>query len=313
VHERGPKRTYRPDLAPPTLHAEHPPGIATPHLAHGHIGAFDEACADWPELAEELMRAGGVTVTLGFGLEHYATGGGAAARGAAAAGPGNARAAGGGAPVGLAPLPAFAGDALDPARCGGAACVLIASEQPTDALRRFGTPRWERRGTRNPTGALGFRDGVNVPRRPLDLDRHVWVGGNDRSAMLGGTYLVVRDIDVDPGWQRLDRAEQERVIGRDKATNAPLTKRRLFDLPDLGALARDAHIRVASPRTTNITILRRGYDTDTGLLFLAFMRDPRRQFVPLQRRLAEQDALHPYTTARGSAVFAVPPGRALPL
>ena len=55
-----------------------------------------------------------------------------------------------------------------------------------------------------------------------------------------------------------------------------------------------------------MTILRRGYDTDTGLLFLAFMKDPRRQFVPLQRRLSEHDALHPHTTTRASAVFAVP-------
>ena len=55
-----------------------------------------------------------------------------------------------------------------------------------------------------------------------------------------------------------------------------------------------------------MTILRRGYETDDGLLFLAFMKDPRRQFVPLQRRLSERDALHAHTTTRGSAVFAVP-------
>ena len=41
MHERGPKRTYRPDMTPPTLHGAHPPGIASPHLRYGQIGAFD--------------------------------------------------------------------------------------------------------------------------------------------------------------------------------------------------------------------------------------------------------------------------------
>ena len=55
-------------------------------------------------------------------------------------------------------------------------------------------------------------------------------------------------------------------------------------------------------------MLRRGYAFDAGLFFMAYQRDPRRQFVPVQRRLAEQDALTPYTKHVGSAVFAVPPG-----
>jgi deferrochelatase/peroxidase EfeB len=131
--------------------------------------------------------------------------------------------------------------------------------------------------------------------------------------MVGGTYLVVRDIDVEPTWHRLAKAEQEQVIGRDKDSGAPLGGKRLFEKPDLDTLPEDAHIVQAAPRTAGVTILRRGYDTDDGLLFLAFMRDPRRQFVPLQRRLSEHDALHPHTTARGSAVFAVPSGRAHPL
>jgi deferrochelatase/peroxidase EfeB len=38
------------------------------------------------------------------------------------------------------------------------------------------------------------------------------------------------------------------------------------------------------------------------------MADPRRQYVPLQRRLAERDALSAFTVHTGSAVFAVPPG-----
>ena len=56
--------------------------------------------------------------------------------------------------------------------------------------------------------------------------------------MVGGTYLVVRDIHVDPAWHALSRAEQERIIGRDKHTGAPLGGSRLFEKPDLEHLTR---------------------------------------------------------------------------
>ena len=45
-------------------------------------------------------------------------------------------------------------------------------------------------------------------------------------------------------------------------------------------------------------------------MFVAFMRDPWRQFVPVQRRLAERDELSRFVRHSGSAVFAVPPGAA---
>lgn len=47
---------------------------------------------------------------------------------------------------------------------------------------------------------------------------------------------------------------------------------------------------------------------DAGLFFIAFQRDPRRQFVPVQRRLSESDALNRHILHTGSAVFACPPG-----
>ena len=169
-------------------------------------------------------------------------------------------------------------------------------------------PRWERRGTRHVRGALGFQEGTINLRRPMDFDRHVWVRGNDRTGMIGGTYLVVRDIHVDDTWHDLTQPEQERIIGRSKASGAPLTGKRLYDKPKLETLAPDAHIRVATPRTAGVALLRRGYDTDEGLLFLAFMADPRRQFIPLQQRLTQHDALHRHTRTVGSATFAIPPG-----
>ena len=68
------------------------------------------------------------------------------------------------------------------------------------------------------------------------------------------------------------------------------------------------HIRVAASRTARVALLRRGYDTEDGLLFLAFMTDPRRQFTPLMQRLAAHDALHRHTRHVGGALFAIPPG-----
>jgi deferrochelatase/peroxidase EfeB len=65
-------------------------------------------------------------------------------------------------------------------------------------------------------------------------------------------------------------------------------------------------------------MLRRGYSyvdgadelgrLDAGLMFLAFQRDPRTAFVPVQQRLARHDAMNEYVRHTGSALFAVLPG-----
>jgi deferrochelatase/peroxidase EfeB len=286
-------------MTPPTLHGAHPPGVATPHLRHGLVAAYDvggdlrDTLEAWSETAEALMRRGGLTVTIGLGPSLFDERFGLA----------------GSRPAGLQELPAFPGDALDPAQCGGDLCVLVSSEEPVDLP--FENPRWVHRGARTARGALGFRDGTLNLRRPRDFDKHVWVTGRERSWMIGGTFLVVRRIQVLDTWHTLDEAQQERVIGRDKRTGAPIGGRRLYDAPVLERLPLDAHIRVAAPREAKVALLRRGYDTEDGLLFLAFQRDPRRQFVPLQQRLAQHDALHAHTRHVGSAVFACPPGAGL--
>jgi deferrochelatase/peroxidase EfeB len=144
----------------------------------------------------------------------------------------------------------------------------------------------------------------------------------------GGTYLVVRRIrmllDV---WDGLDPAAQERIIGRHKHTGAPLGGRRESDPVDLDARTEgaptvpvDAHIRLAAAQANGgARLLRRGYSysdgvdpytqqLDAGLVFLCFQRDPRRQFVTLQRKLGAHDALRRHTSHTGSALFACPPG-----
>jgi deferrochelatase/peroxidase EfeB len=194
------------------------------------------------------------------------------------------------------------------------------------ALERFeGNLRWrqdgfiDRRRDRAARDPLGFRDGIDNLKRGRDHDRHVWTGTGDRSWMRGGTYLVVRRIRVDlRAWRELAVADQERVIGRHKDSGVALGARALFDGPPLNgpAIAADAHIRIAAPRTNDgAAMLRRSYSYDNGpgdagLLFLAFARDPRRQYVPVQRRLTTDDALSQYTMHVGSAVFAIPPGAA---
>ena len=45
-----------------------------------------------------------------------------------------------------------------------------------------------------------------------------------------------------------------------------------------------------------------------GLIFCSFQADIATQFVPLQQRLDEGDALNEWTTAIGSAEFAILPG-----
>ena len=78
--------------------------------------------------------------------------------------------------------------------------------------------------------------------------------------------------------------------------------------------------RDVSSRTRSAeSVRRRGYpftdgldeqlgQLDAGLFFISFQRDPQRQFVPLQRHLASNDALTEYISHTGGGIFAVPPG-----
>src|SRR5918997_841382 len=103
IAERGPGWSYRPDEAAPSLHARRQPGIATRRLDHVQLAAFDvrsdvvEALRAVTGEAEELMGPE-LTVTVGLwpGVFTQRT-----------------------RPVALRELPAFAGDALDPAWSGG--------------------------------------------------------------------------------------------------------------------------------------------------------------------------------------------------
>jgi deferrochelatase/peroxidase EfeB len=184
-----------------------------------------------------------------------------------------------------------------------------------------------------PRNLMGFKDGTrNIKaedKSGADLEQFVWVGKTDQDWMTGGSYLVARRIRMlIESWDTDRLSDQESIFGRLKTTGAPLTGQDEFDEPDLSAkladgtevIAPDSHIRLASPATNGgQKILRRGYSytdgtdpntglLDAGLFFIAFQKDPHRQFVAIQRQLAENDALNEYIRHTGSGLFAVPPG-----
>jgi deferrochelatase/peroxidase EfeB len=179
---------------------------------------------------------------------------------------------------------------------------------------------------------MGFKDGTDniTSDDAAAIKANVWVGaGDDPEWMTGGSYVVVRRIRMLlESWDRTAIREQERVIGRTKVVGAPHGSTTEHATPRLGAKGPDgkpfidaaAHIRLAAPReNNNKRILRRGYsfsdgidqrtaELDAGLFFIAYQRDPRTQFIPLQDQLSRTDALNEYIKHVGSGMYAVLPG-----
>ncbi|MEU8520249.1 iron uptake transporter deferrochelatase/peroxidase subunit [Streptomyces sp. NBC_01216] len=246
-------------------------------------------------------------------------------------------------PGALVDLPKFPGDNLDAARSGGDLCVQACADDPQIAvhairnLARIGfgkvAVRWSQLGfgktssttpeAQTPRNMMGFKDGTrNIAGTDnAALDKHVWAAGKDGAAwMAGGSYLVARRIRMNiETWDRTSLLEQEDIFGRDKAEGAPVGKAKEHDEPFLKAMKPEAHVRLAHPDTNDgATILRRGYSftdgtdglgrLDAGLFFLAYQRDVRKGFIPVQTSLARADGLNEYIQHVGSALFAVPPG-----
>ncbi|GAA2809326.1 iron uptake transporter deferrochelatase/peroxidase subunit [Kitasatospora paracochleata] len=299
-----------PDLgtAAVPFHGPHQAGILQPPQARAHLAAFDLAPAvgrdglrtllrTWSATAARLMAGGAadgqenqialdagpcsLTVTFGFGHSLFDKAGLADRR-----------------PEALVPLPAFPGDALDPARSDGDLWVQIGAD---DALVAFhalrvlqkqaaglAVPRWQMSGFARTPGAtphpmtgrnlMGQVDGTNNPK-PTEADFAAKVFADGPAWLAGGSYAVVRRIRMLlDDWEGLPTDRQERVIGRRKADGAPLsggadaTERTPVDLavthPDgTLAVAPDAHIRVAAPASNGgAAMLRRGFSYQDGLL-----------------------------------------------
>ncbi|MEV6024020.1 iron uptake transporter deferrochelatase/peroxidase subunit [Streptomyces sp. NPDC052036] len=297
-------------------------------VGEGAYGGLAEAPPD--DTGEALgLKPSRLTLTIGFGPSFFEKFGLRDQR-----------------PEALVDLPPFPGDNLDSSRTGGDLCVQACADDPQVAvhairnLARIGfgkvAIRWSQLGfgktssttpdAQTPRNLMGFKDGTRniAGTEPDRLKKFVWVqdGDGDRNAawMTGGSYLVARRIRMNiETWDRTSLQEQEDVFGRDKGEGAPVGKAKEHDEPFLKAMKPDAHVRLAHPDSNSgITILRRGYSftdgtdglgrLDAGLFFLAYQRDPRKGFVPLQRKLSASDALNEYIQHVGSAVFAVPPG-----
>ena len=235
-------------------------------------------------------------------------------------------------PAPLVDLPAFAGDRLEPAISGGDLGIQVCANDPQIAFHAvhdlikqgiaIAQPRWLLAGfgrTANsftqalPRNLMGFQDGTAniMTEDAAAMDDFVWAAEPDSPAwMRGGSYLVARRIKIALGlWDGTGLDGQENAIGRFKVGGE-----QLHNMP------RNAHILLANQEHNHgEQILRRGYsytdgvdpvtgDAAAGLMFLCYQQDPRRQFIPIQHRIAGRDGLSQFTTHIGSSIFACPPG-----
>lgn len=299
--------------------------------ASGAVGGSPEAPPD--DTGEALgLPASNLTITFGFGPSLFDQRFGLEGQ----------------KPAGLERLPPFLGDDLDPLRSDGDLCIQACADDPQVAvhairnLSRIGfgraTIRWSQLGfgrtskttatQATPRNLFGYKDGTAniLADDTAALDENVWVSASEGPAWLaGGSYLVARRIAMlIETWDRTRLAEQDRVVGRDKANGAPLSGGDEFAAPDFsavgagGAPAIDprSHVRLAHPDMNGgIRLLRRGYNfvdgtTDlgrlnAGLFFLSFQKSPDR-YITVQKALAT-DAMGEYLRHVGSGLWAVPP------
>lgn len=248
----------------------------------------------------------------------------------------------------LASIPPFAGDALEPRRTGGDLCIQACADDPQVAMHalrnlvRIAGDRahiaWSQTGFNRaaalaqvpttPRNLFGFRDGTNNITGTPDLDEFVWARAEDGPGFAGGTTLVVRRIRMLLGpWDAETLRAQEETFGRRKADGAPLSGGIEHAAPDFAALDEqghplipvDSHMALAHPsRNDGARILRRAFNyadpddadgtPDVGLFFMSYQRDLARQYIPMQRRLAQSDRLNEYIRHTASAAFAIPRG-----
>jgi deferrochelatase/peroxidase EfeB len=178
---------------------------------------------------------------------------------------------------------------------------------------------------------LGFRDGSANPDTGDDalMRRLVWVGDEPGEPAWAnrGSYQVVRIIrNFVERWDRTPLGEQERIIGRRKATGAPFNGQTEFDAPafagdpDGKVTPLDAHIRLANPRKPGADehrILRRPFNysngvnkagqLEQGLLFICYQADLEDGFIAVQNRL-NGEPLEEYLKPIGGGYFFVLPG-----
>lgn len=291
------------------------------------LTAGTSALADTePELAQAPAR---LTMTVGFGPTFFDRVGQSGRR-----------------PPSVRQLPHFQIDRLEERWTGGDLLLRVASDDPVTAahavrvllknVRTLATIRWTQRGFRNAVGThapgqtmrnlMGNLDGTVNPTPGADVDGVVWADGSGQQWFAGGTTMVVRRIAMLlDTWDELDPDARDLTMGRRQDSGAPLTGTLEHDVPDftrtrdgIPIIPANSHIARAHARTPAERFLRQAYNyddpppagttTNAGLIFVTYQRDIDTQFLPVQRRLAQADALNTWTRPIGSAVFAIPPG-----
>jgi deferrochelatase/peroxidase EfeB len=252
----------------------------------------------------------------------------------------------------LVRMPFLSNDRLDPAQTHGDLLLALSADQPDvllHALRQLMRRtrdnlvlHWMLDGYNRPDAApvpgrtdnrnlLGFKDGtanLDITDKGL-MDELIWVGAGDGEPAwaVGGSYQAVRIIRMFVEfWDRTPLNEQQKIIGRDKASGAPLGKDRETDDPGYGddpagrGVPLDAHIRMANPRTPGTAgsrILRRGFNfsrgfdnagrLDQGLAFVSYQKSLARGFLAVQARL-KGEPLEEYILPVGGGFFFALPG-----
>ncbi len=158
---------------------------------------------------------------------------------------------------------------------------------------RMNLTMWDRMGLDVQEGAVGRQRESGAPLTggdeftPLDLDAErdgepvIAPDAHVRVAKAAGPGMLRRGYSFDNGPRPTNAPTVEIPTEMDHAQHDQM------DHAPLGA-AMDDH--------------------DAGLLFIAFVRDPATQFVPMQQALSDSDALGHFLVYTSASLWAVPPG-----
>lgn len=241
-------------------------------------------------------------------------------------------------PAELLDLPHFPRDQIRRELSGGDICIQACSDDPQVAFhavrqlvrqaRGHISMCWSQSGfvsydaaDETPRNLFGFKDGTANGEVLAVPERHLWAGDGNPTWFVGGTYLVVRLVQMHlETWDRTSLKGQEDTFGRHRATGAAIAKLGEFDAFDVAEKDADGKLIIAEnthmglARRTGLQMLRRSYSYssgidartgqfNSGLLFISFQKSPE-QFIKIQNALGNVDKMTEYTTHIGSGLFA---------